>query len=112
MTIKELQKIIENGGATLNSDGKQVEFARGYQVSKKDVYMLTVKNATAITRAINRLLKTVDASECVGVWVDAGKVYIDISENINKLSDAMNAGIQRKQFSIYDWTMRRCIATR
>lgn len=108
----EVAQIIENGGATLSKDGQQVQFLRGYQVSKQDVYTLTVENIQAVTKAINKLLKTVDASECVGVWVDGGSVYIDISEKIDRLSDAMNAGIQRKQYSIYDWTMRRCIATR
>lgn len=108
----EVAQIIENGGATLSKDGKQIERLRGYQVSKCDCYELNIKNVNKISHAINKLLRTVDASECVGVWVDAGKVYIDVSETIDKLSDAMNAGIKRKQYSIYDWTMRRCIATR
>lgn len=108
----EVAQIIENGGATLDKQGKQIERLRGYQVSKKDVYTLTAGNIQAVTKAINKLLKTVEPSECVGVWVENGEAFIDISETIDKFSDAMNAGIQRKQYSIYDWAMRRCIATR
>lgn len=34
----QLRKIIENGGATLDKSGKAVDFARGYQVSRRDCY--------------------------------------------------------------------------
>lgn len=108
MKLSELKKIIKNGGATLNSDGKIVNFDRGYQVSKKDCYTLTIKNVTKILKAVNSLLNTVKPSEFVGLWIDSGKAYIDISERVPRLYDAMRLGIERKQKSIFDWCTRFC----
>ena len=108
MTIKELQAIINNGGATLNSDGASVNFDRGYQVSKKDCYNLTVGNVRAVLRAVNSLLRSIAPGEFVGVWIDSGLAYIDISERIPRLADALRLGIERKQKSIFDWCTRLC----
>lgn len=109
MTINELKKIIENGGATLNKDGASVSFNRGYQVSKKDCYTLNVENVNGILKAVNGLLNSITAGEFVGLWVDAGLIYIDISERIDRLSVAIPLGVARKQKSIFDWCMSRCI---
>lgn len=109
MTIKNLKNIIKNGGATLNSNGESVHFMRGYQVSKKDCYTLEVRNANKILRAINGLLDTITAGEFVGLWVNNGLIYIDISERVERLSVAIPLGVERKQKSIFDWCMNRCI---
>lgn len=109
MKLSELKKIIENGGATLNSDGESVNFDWGYQVSKKDCYILTVKNVNKILRAVNSLLSSIKSGEFVELWVDGSKAYIDISERIPRLYDAMRLGIERKQKSIFDWCLSRCI---
>ena len=50
----EVRKIIKNGGATLNRKGEAVSFSRGYQVSKKDCYIITIESgfsAIKITEA-------------------------------------------------------------
>lgn len=92
MTIKNLKDIIKNGGATLNSNGESVNYNRGYQVSKKDCYTLTIKNANKILRAVNGLLNTIAAGEFVGLWVDNGLIYIDVSEHVERLSVAIVKG--------------------
>lgn len=109
MTIKELKQIIENGGATLNKDGASINFNRGYQVSKKDCYTLNVKSVKKILSAVNELLNSITADEFVGLWVDAGLIYIDISECVERLSVAIPLGVERKQKSIFDWCLSRCI---
>lgn len=109
MKLSELKKIIENGGATLNSNGASVQFERGYQVSKKDCYTLNVSNVRRVLRAVNSLLNSIESGEFVGLWVDSGLVYIDISERIPRLADALRLGIERKQKSIFDWCLSRCI---
>lgn len=109
MKLSELKNIIKNGGATLNKSGESVNFIRGYQVSKKDCYTLTVKNANKILHAVNGLLDTITAGEFVGLWVDNGLIYIDISERVERLSVAIVKGIERKQKSIFDWCLSRCI---
>lgn len=109
MKLNELKKIIENGGATLNSNGESVNYNWGYQVSKKDCYALEIRNANKILRAVNGLLDTITAGEFVGLWVDNGLIYIDISERVEWLSVAIVKGIERKQKSIFDWCLSRCI---
>lgn len=109
MKLSELKKIIENGGATLNSKGESVNFTQGYQVSKKDCYTLTVKNVNKILTAVNSLLSSIKSSEFVGLWVDNGLIYIDVSERVERLSVAIVKGIERKQKSIFDWCLSRCI---
>lgn len=109
MTIKNLKNIIKNGGATLNSKGESVNFIRGYQVSKKDCYALTVKNVNKILTAVNSLLSSIKSGEFVGLWVDSGLIYIDVSERVERLSVAIVKGIERKQKSIFDWCLSRCI---
>lgn len=51
MNIIDIENIITNGGATLNKDGESVNFARGYQVSKRDCYTLNAENVNEILRA-------------------------------------------------------------
>ncbi len=109
MKLSEIKNIIKNGGATLNSDGQSVHYSRGYQVSFRDCYSLDIKHTSKILRAVNGLLKTVKPSEFVGLWVDNGLIYIDVSERIERLSAAIVAGIERKQKSIFDWCLSRCI---
>lgn len=109
MKISELKQVIKNGGATLNKSGESVNYNRGYQVSKKDCYTLEVRNANKILSAVNGLLDTIAAGEFVGLWVDNGLIYIDISERVERLSASISLGIERKQKSIFDWCLSRCI---
>ena len=106
----ELLEIIRNGGATLDGNGCPVHYARGYQVSRRDCYVLNVARVGRILRAVNRLLRNGKAGDFVGVWIDGGRAYIDISERVDRLSDAIRAGMERGQKSIYDWCCDRCIS--
>lgn len=108
MTKQTLKSIIKNGGATLDRNGCAVNFTTGYQVSRRDCYEITIANFNTIYKAIDELLHTIGADEFVGIWIDGGKAYIDISERIPRLYDAMRLGIERKQKSIFDWCTRLC----
>lgn len=105
----EVRKIIENGGATLNRKGEAVSFSRGYQVSKKDCYKITVENVDKIAEAIKELLNSIGKNDFVGVWVDNGAVYVDISENIKNRSKALHVGHARKQKSVFEWSTGLCV---
>ncbi len=109
MKYFDIVNIIKNGGATLNKSGESVNYNRGYQVSKRDCYTLNAENVNEILSAINELLNTITAGEFVGLWVDNGLIYIDVSERVERLSAAIVAGIERKQKSIFDWCLSRCI---
>lgn len=99
----DLVKIIQNGGATLDDSGRAVSFKRGYQVSKKDCFTLSVRHTNKILRAVNSLLNGLKPGEFCGVWVDGGRVYVDISERITSKREALKLGRERAQISIFDW---------
>lgn len=109
MTQKTLLNIINNGGATLDKNGDSVNFKNGYQVSKKDYYILKVSNIKKILQAVNGLLKQVKKGDFVGLWVDDGKIYIDISEHIKGIKKALRVGKARQQKSIFNWSTGDCI---
>lgn len=99
----DLVKIIQNGGATLDDSGRPVSFRRGYQVSKKDCYILNARHTNKILKAINGILNSLKPGEFCGLWVDGGRVYVDISERITRKRDALKIGRERAQISVYDW---------
>lgn len=105
----DLVKIIQNGGATLNGSGRAVSFRRGYQVSKKDCYILNARHTNKILRAVNSLLNGLKPGEFCGLWVDGGRVYVDISERITSKRAALKLGRERAQISIFDWGAAACI---
>ena len=99
----DLVKIIQNGGATLDDSGRPVSFRRGYQVSKKDCYILNARHTNKILKAINGILNDLKPGEFCGLWVDGGRVYVDISERIPRKRDALKIGRERAQISVFDW---------
>lgn len=99
----DLLKILKDGGATLDASGAAVSFRRGYQVSRKDCYTLNVRNVNKILRAVRSVLASLKAGEYCGIWVDDGRVYVDISERITNKCDALKIGRERAQISVFDW---------
>lgn len=109
MKLNTLKQILNNGGATLNKQQKQVNYKRGYQVSKKDCYILSIDHTNLILQAVNNLQKTIAKNEFVGLWVDQGLVYIDISIKFYNLQNAVDYGKALDQISIFDWANKTCI---
>lgn len=109
MKLQTLKQIIKNGGATLNKAGGSVNFASGYQVSKKDCFILSINNTNAILEAINNTLNTINQNEFCGIWIENSKAYIDISIKVDALADALKLGKELKQISIFDWNTKKCI---
>ena len=62
----DLLEIIANGGATLDASGAAVTFGRGYQVSKKDCFILTIGETGKILRAVRSVLASLKAGEFCG----------------------------------------------
>ena len=106
---RQLRRIIANGGATLNADGDEVTFANGFQVSKRDCYIIAVERVNLICKKTNALLRSLNKGEFVGLWIDDGKIYIDISIRIRKQEKAERIGRGLKQLAIYDWSADACI---
>ena len=109
MNKNKIEKILKIGGATLNKQGKLAQFKNGYQVSKKDCYILDISQLNNVLQAIDNLLNTIKQNEYVGVWVDDGKCYIDISVRHANILQALKVGARLKQISIFDWSSKECI---
>ena len=105
----EIEKIIKNGGATLNKSGAAVSFKRGYQVSARDCYTIDAENVERIAAAVSGLLQEIGRGQFVGVWIDGGRAYIDISERIPNRANALKIGKERAQISIYSWARACCL---
>lgn len=106
MKKSTLSDIIRNGGATLNGKNlRRISFADGYQVSLRDCFTIDASDADGIIAAVESLRGT---AENIGIWIDGGKAYIDISERIADKSDALRIGKQREQLSIYGWKEAAC----
>lgn len=99
----DLLKILKDGCATFDASGAAVSFWRGYQVSRKDCFVLNVRNVNKILRAVRSVLASLMAAEYCGIWVDGGRVYVDISERITRKRDALKIGRERAQISVFDW---------
>ncbi len=111
LTPKKLSIIVDalkdNGGITINEDYDRVMFIKGYQVSIDDMVKIPMSAVSTIVLAI--LLETVHKElertqrEHIGLWVDNGTLYIDLSIRVLDLYDAMRIGAHYNQKAIYDW---------
>lgn len=112
-TITELtiESIIKDKGATINSKGELVTFKTGYQVSKRDLIKLPVKDLTT-SIIVNNLRCLSSNNEYLGLWVDDGFVYVDISCRIANKKDAMAMGRCLNQISILRWSDMQCLSVR
>lgn len=109
ITKTRIKNIIKNGGATLNKQGIAKNYKNGYQVSKKDLFILDIDNIDNLTTTINNTLNNMQNDEFCGLWVDNNKIYIDLSIKINNLQKAINFGKKLKQISIFEWSTKNCI---
>ena len=96
-----LSSILKNKGATINVDGEAIAFRTGFQVSKYDLAIIPVYRLRKYQ--IIEALNLINNDECLGIWIDKGKAYIDISERISNYKHALKVGRDRKQLSIWAW---------
>ena len=100
---------IKNGGLTVNKSGLAVEFKKGYQVSKKDCFIISIDKKAECLKAIKNILDKITNDEFCGLWIAGGKLYADISINILNRKKAVEMGEKLKQVSIFDWATKSCI---
>ena len=112
ITKKALQNYLTEGGATLTASGVPASFRGGYQVAGiAPVAVVPVADINAVLESVKSCLNSCTDGELVGLWVDAGVVYVEKSEHVERLSEAMEKGVERGEKSIYDWMLDRCITT-
>ena len=99
INIRSIIKLTEGDGFTLKA-GKKIQYKTGYQVAFEGI------ETTSAREAINAV-KTYDGN--CGVWFEKGIYYIDRGRRISKKHDAIQAGIEANQISIYDWKKGICL---
>lgn len=108
ITLATIKSIKRNGGATINKYGERVSMKSGYQVSKQDLLIIPVDELSKFT--LKELMKLlVKRGEYLGVWIDDGKAYIDISCRVATKSGAMAMGRELKQLSVLRWRDCECL---
>ena len=102
------ETILANGGATVGKNGEAVALRSGYQVSKQDAAVIAVRDFRQedVENLVGMLSKR---GSYAGFWVDAGKVYCDISRRHTTKKEALAAGKALKQISIWDWKKQQAI---
>jgi len=106
-----LDYIKRNGGGTFHVTLLEpVNYSAGYFVSVVGCeFILPVEHVTAPT--LGEVIADIKATildgvypNCyIGAWVDAdGKLYIEPSQHFDDRQDAIEAGVERNQISIWD----------
>jgi hypothetical protein len=109
ITKATINSILNNGGATFNYNGERVQMKSGYQVSKQDLVIVPIADFNKyLIKALVEMLG--GRGEYLGVWVDSGKVYVDISCRVATKRDAMQMGRDLNQLSILRWADMECLA--
>ena len=105
MELKDIKRIIKNGGETLTKDLKKAELKGGYMVSLEGTESQVKGNDyQAIIKAIKEKQETIKDSKnmYIGLWLDNNIMYVDISINIIDKVEALEFGKRNKQLAIYD----------
>lgn len=99
----DIKKIILEGGATLNKYGKDFVSDNGFMVSVFGAEFKTTDEEKAKSK-IEEYLEKIQTQEglFVGVWVDEGEVYIDLSIHILNYNEALEVARNNKQKAIFD----------
>lgn len=108
ITLATIKSIKRNGGATINKYGERVNMKTGYQVSKRDLHIIPVDELDKfIIKEAMKLLES--RGDYLGVWIDSGKAYIDISVRVATKMGAMEMGRALNQLSILRWSDCECL---
>jgi hypothetical protein len=105
MKIEDIKRIIENKGETLTKELKKAELKRGFMVSLEGTETQTQgDDYQAIKKAIEEKQEIIKDKNnmFIGLWLDSGIMYIDISININDKVEALEFAKYNKQLAIYD----------
>lgn len=105
MELENIKKIIKNGGETLTKDLKKASLNNGYMVSLEGAEsQVKSDDYNAIKKAIEEKQAIIQDSKnlYIGLWLDGGIMYIDLSINIKDKVEALEFGKKNKQLAIYD----------
>lgn len=105
MELKDIKRIIENGGETLTKELKKASIKGGFMVSLEGTETQTKgDDYQAIKKAIEEKQEIIKnkSNLYIGLWLDNNIMYIDISINIIDKVEALEFAKYNKQLAIYD----------
>lgn len=105
MKLEDIKRIIENKGETLTKELKKADINGGFMVSLEGTGTQTKgDDYQAIKKTIEEKQEIIKDNNnmYIGLWLDSGIMYIDISININDKVEALEFGKYNKQLAIYD----------
>lgn len=73
-----------------------------YIVSLPGEQVFTTDNLDKAESAVQKAMATTGENTSVGLWMDDGKLYVDVSESYDRLDVAMRVAKERDQLAIYD----------
>ena len=99
----DIKKIILEGGATLNKYGEDFVSNNGFMVSVFGAEFKTTDEEKAKSK-IREYIEKIQTQEglFVGVWVDEGEVYVDLSIHIMDYNEALEVARNNKQKAIFN----------
>ena len=101
--FKELIKLmIKNGGGTLKNN-KLVEFEDGYIIAFKE-FEKVINMDESVFECLELLEEYVNKhnDSFIGFWVNDGKLYLDVVQNISNYHMAILEGLKQNQKAIWD----------
>ena len=102
---KMIKEILKNGGATLDVNYNNFNASAGYMVSLYGYEVKTdINNIEAIKKELENKKEIAQKIKgaYIGLWVDSGLVYLDISKYIIDYNEALETARSHKQQAIYD----------
>lgn len=99
----DFNKIISEGGATLNKHGEDFIANEGFMVSLFGAEFKTTDEEIAKNK-IEEYIEKIKTEEglFVGVWLDEGEVYVDLSIHILDYNEALEVARNNKQKALFD----------
>ena len=113
----ELEKIItngiNNGGFTIDGNFKPIQEKNGFMVSLYGYEKIYPCNGDykALKADIMKYKNIVAKYKnlYIGLWIDNGLIYLDISKHYNSKKRAIQSGIDNDQLAIYDIAKNKSI---
>lgn len=106
LTLPELYQLLnENKGLTLNADLTPYS-GSGYAVSlpNKDTQIIEADcDLSVFGHYLAIYSEFIKDNQKLGLWIDNGIIYFDISEIVPSVSEAINKGLNRNQIAVFDF---------
>lgn len=105
MKNEKIMEIIENKGATLDSNYNNFKSDRGFMVSIKGQEVKTDKNnIEEIKKEIEKKREFIGNKKglYIGLWLDSDIMYVDVSIHIIDYMEALEVGRNNDQLAIFD----------